>query len=607
MPRKKTSAKDSYALSPRIIRSPWSDFWNAEIETALSAYPDEYLAAIAGQGYNGIWLHCRLREAVSTTLFGKVDGEAVDVYSRLVERAGRHGIKLYVFMNEPHALSSDDPFWKKHPDLAGQPLTFDVGCGNEGRYVALCTSTPEVRTFLEEGCHNLFSKVRGLGGVILITASEAHSHCYSHYPVGQKRYSDPNIQAWTHATFECDRCVERRPTEVVAEIIRTIRKGIRSVSREADIIAWTWSWYILERDPQEDLIGRLPKDVMLLADWERGGTKNVCGQRHPVDEYSFSYAGPSPRFKNRQAVARRNGLRMLAKLQIGATHELVTVPYMPLPTLLARKMERLHERKVDGYLGCWIFGGAASPMSRLAGIMSRREDISADQAVRELAKSEFGSDAAGVVVRAWNRFGNAWKKYPVSISFLYYGPMNYAVAHPLSLEARKTLRIPSHLPLPRDRRGRLQLGDSLDAWLEPFDAATVVGALKALVDEWRKGVAILEAALTDHPENRALALEHNLARYVELTTRSTINVIRFHVALRKLRKTASDAVRTREREKIKRVLQDERDIARAARDVVRFDPRLGYHPEAFCHQFTVEDLDRKIRQLSATLRGIERD
>ena len=603
-PKADTPARPACVFSPRIIRTPRADFWNDEVGTVLQGYSDEYLREIADHGMDAVWMHCLLRETVRTALFGRVPARPLDTIARLADRAARYGIKLYLFVNEPRGLPAGHPFWKTHEDVRGQPVTFGEWTENAGTCSALCTSTPAVREFLEEGFSRLFGHVPGLGGLFMITASESHSHCYSHYPRGLENHEDINIASWGKAAFECPRCLHRKPTEVVAEIIRAIRKGVRSASKTADLIAWAWSWFIIEPDPQTELIGMLPGDVAILSDWERGGTKTVCGKRYPLDEYSFSYVGPSPRFKKRLAVARGAGHRIMAKLQIGTTHELAAVPYLPLPTLLAKKLAGLRRLNVDGYLGCWIFGGEASPMTRLAGMMSQTKEITPAHAVRALALRNFGKSPGPAVARAWACFARAWKHYPFSIAFVYYGPMNYAVAHPLSLSAKAGPPVACHLPLPRDSRGRLMLGDTLDHWITPFDSTTALRALRDLCRDWRKGVDLLSAALRKNPENAPLARERSLARYIELAARSTVNIIRFHVALRRLRKAKAPQGNSAQRSAVARILEHEIPAAREAARLVRCDPRLGYHPEAVCHQFTPADIDYKIRAMSASLRRL---
>ena len=445
--------KDKFVFNPRIIRSPSSDYYGDEIENSFQAYPDRYLQEIADEGYNGIWLRVILREIVPCTPFpefGNKEKEQLAALNKLVAKTSRFGIKVYLYFCEPRGFKAKDPFWRRHPKVKGQPADFQTS-GSDGLYFALCSSTAAVKEFLEESSFNLFKQVIGLGGVFLITASEHHTHCYSHFPKPQKQDSDPNLEDWLKAKFSCPRCIGRQPTEVAAEIIRLINRGVKSAAPDADVIAWTWSWSILEPDPQKELIALLPKDIILMSDWERGGLKKVCGKRYPLDEYSFSYPGPSPRFKKQLEIAKKRKMRVMAKIQIGTTHELASVPYLPLSHLLANKMQKLKKFQVSGYLGCWIFGGEISSMSRLAGRMSRRPQASPSKAIKELARAEFGEKSAVSVTHAWRCFAVAWRQYPFSIPFLYYGPINYATAYPLSFNFKKEPPTASWRPLPRDK------------------------------------------------------------------------------------------------------------------------------------------------------------
>jgi len=582
-----------WLFSPRIIRSPFSDYSGDEVENCLQDYPETYLKEIAREGYNGIWLRVILREIVPSTPFpefGNKGKEQLGALNKLVVKAGRFGVKVYLYLCEPRGFRAKDPFWQRHPEVKGQPVTFQATGGKDGLYFALCSSTTAVKEFLEESSFNLFRQVPGLGGVFLITASEHHTHCYSHFPKLQKEYSDPNIEAWSRAKFLCPRCIGRRPTEVVAEIIRLINRGVKSAAPKAEVIAWTWSWSILEPDPQKELIALLPKDVILMSDWERGGQKKVCGRRYPLDEYSFSYPGPSPRFKKQLEIAKKRGMRTMAKIQIGTTHELASVPYLPLPHLLAAKMQKLNEFRVDGYLGCWIMGGNVSPMSKLAGRMSQRPQVSPSKAIKELAGAEFGERSAAAVTRAWRCFATAWRKYPFSIPFLYYGPINYATAYPLSLNLKKKAPTASWRPLPRDKKGHLLLGDNLEVWVKPFGPQIIVNAFRELLKVWETGVAILRRAWEKDKQNQRLKEELNLTKHIALSIRSSINIIRFYLLLRKDRES-------RVLLQIKRIFKAEMQIAVEDKKLVEFDRRLGYHPEAHIHLFTLKDLDYKISLL----------
>lgn len=594
------SGAQTYIFTPRIIRSPESDCWGDDLGTALRAYTEDYLREIAQEGYDGLWLHLCLRDTIPSSLFPAVRTKRLDLLNRLVERAARHGVRIYVYLNEPRGLHADHPFWKGHPGLMGQPAVFaGANPAFSGEFRALCTSTAAVREYLEESCRKLFCRVPGLGGTFLITASELHTHCYSHFA----KHSSPLSE------FHCPRCIERDPVDVVAELIAAVNRGVKSAAPDAEVMAWTWSWSIIEPDPQENLIRRLPRDVTLMSDWERGGSKRVLGKSYPVDEYSFSSLGPSPRFKRQLALGKRRGMKVMAKIQIGTTHELATIPYLPVPPLLAEKLNRMRKCGVDGYLGCWNIGGEISEMTRLAGRISRRPALSPAQALRKLSREEFGPANAGEVVKAWRHFADAWRQYPFSQSVIYCGPMNYAPACPIHLDLQPhpevPLARPAHEPQPRDKNGRLAFRTSPEAWLGPFGAEITARAFGHLLTEWRKGLRVLRAALAADTGNGNLERELNLAEHVALSVRSTLHIIRLHQTLWALRKAKAPKARSRLRSRLARILEADIAVAAADRKVIVLDPRLGYHSEAFTRLFSPEDLDHKIRALARAVRTLK--
>lgn len=60
-----------------------------------------------------------------------------------------------------------------------------------------------------------------------------------------------------------------------ALIERAGRFGIRSQSRRMRVVAWNWSWTAYEKAPCTGIIAQLPKDVVVMADFERGGSRRV--------------------------------------------------------------------------------------------------------------------------------------------------------------------------------------------------------------------------------------------------------------------------------------------------------------------------------------------
>ncbi len=142
----------------------------------------------------------------------------------MVEKADRYGIKVFLYFCEPRGFLEGDAFWKNHPDVKGQPLEFRGIPPLSGKYYALCSSTQKVKDYLYQSSYGLSRKVPGLGGVFMITASEFHTHCYSHYPRWRMKFKGPFIEEWAKRPFDCKKCEKREPYEVVAEIITIVNK-----------------------------------------------------------------------------------------------------------------------------------------------------------------------------------------------------------------------------------------------------------------------------------------------------------------------------------------------------------------------------------------------
>jgi len=271
--------------------------------------------------------------------------------NELIKRADSHGLKVFIYMQPPRGISSENSFWKKHPEVIGTSETLKDDNDNDITVYSLCTSTEKAKEYLKSSASSLAKKLPGLGGIILITASEYPSHCW-----GRGGYMIDGSGYVKERPINCPRCSEKNPAKVVNEIIKLLRDGIRSVSEEMEIIAWNWSWTAYEKDPSSNIINNLPKDVIYMADFERGATKKILGKKRAVDEYSISYSGPSKRFKNSAACAQKAGLKIMAKLQIGTTHELATVPNLPLIGNLYDKAKYIKEHDIAGFMGCWNFG-----------------------------------------------------------------------------------------------------------------------------------------------------------------------------------------------------------------------------------------------------------
>ncbi len=562
---------------------------------ALDVYDEAELARIAGAGFNGIWVHGILDHLVQTAPFLELGGnhrQHQAALRTLIARAGRHGIRVYLYLQPPRAIPvARETFWERHPGVGGQEETRADRDDPDLKVTvrALCVSTPTVRTWLRDACRDLAAALPGLGGLILITASELPAHCYS----GRQ----PDDPRWM---IECPRCRLRRPEDLVVDIIRAVRDGVRDVSPDLAVIAWNWSWVMWgQPEPCLSILDRLPADVIVMADFERGGWKDLWRRpRTKIDEYSLSYAGPSERcLKTFEAVQRRGGLTM-SKLQLGTTHELASVVSLPLLPNLYRKAAYHRRHPSAGFMGCWNFGNQLSANTAAFNFF-----LSADcpddeaAALRRFGAAYFPGCQVDRLVDAWHQFLTAMDAYPFCIPFIYSGPMNYALAYcepfvagPLNGRPAG----PSHLIVPRGD----DLSGAFDAERNGYEASAlfplddIIIRMERLAAEWEAGCALLQQALETCAEDAA-RLEVGNAWICGAVWRSTAHAFKAY----RLRREWTAARRA----ELESVARDELAVLRAVLPWVARDPRQGYHAEAHGHMFDVAQIQAKIAHLGRLL------
>ncbi|MHB9133193.1 MAG: hypothetical protein ACYDBB_19155 [Armatimonadota bacterium] len=561
-------------LPLRIFRSYQAKYYEDDILHGPAAYPEAYFAELAENGFNAVWLRGILRDLTPTGVFPGLGSDIPahqDALGTVVERAKRHGVRVLLYLNEPMCLPRAHPFWQQHPEVRG--ASGDSGMDEWPETYAFCTSTPEARAWLREVMANLFRDIPDLGGWFLISASEHHTHCYSHVwnvPGGDQP--------------DCPRCAERKAVDVVAELITDLCDGTRASSATAETIAWNWGWTQYEPDPQPSLLAQLPKDVAVLLDWERGGHRTMPdGKPNFVDEYSLLYVGPSERFLATCREAQQQGLPVMTKLQVGTTHELATVPNLPLVDHLYAKLKTAEELGLHGMLATWNFGNMFSLNTAVVGqFVNTTARPTPQQFVTGLAAKYFpGADAAGVA-DAIAQLSAAMDYFPFDVPLLYFGPLNYALAYPLTAE-----------PLTGKSMGwswmMHERGDDLSGSLGQFTLDEIISYLDQLVRHWEDGVTALTAALQGcvHPH---AAQELNVAQVIGHCYRSACNVYRTYRLRRDRPASLADDFHA--------IVLDEIANLQAALPLVEADVRLGFHAECQGYQFTADMVRQKLLQLS---------
>jgi hypothetical protein len=498
----------------------------------INDIPEGYLAELSACGVNAIWLQGVLNTLYPWELAPELSNgwqERIANLNRLVERCGKFGIEVLIYLNEPRAMPP--AFFEKHPALRGMEVTPRRN-SHLPDLTALCTSTQPVQDFLANAVRHLFEQVPALGGLLTIAYSENLTNCFS-------RNTDS----------PCPRCEARGPQVINAEVCSLLERGMRQAGSSGKFLYYVWS------TPQEWLPGildRLPDSAWVLSVSEWGTPLTRGDYTGTVDEYSISAVGPGAPSLRQWELARQRGLKTAAKMQVANTWELSSVPYIPAMRLVAQHLSNVAQAGVDGLMLGWTLGGSPSPNLELADEFSRSPRPSVPQALLNVARRRFGDAAAHGVVSAWNLLSDAFGEFPFGISVCYNGPQSLGPAN--LLFARPSGFNSTMVTFPFDH---------LDGWRGPYSRQTFQTQFEKLADSWQRGVDALNQLRQTHP-SPAMDDEWRIAETARIHFRSTANQIRF-IQIRESNPAAAAAI-----------LHDEIALARRLFDLVGEDSRIGF-------------------------------
>ena len=466
---------------PKIFRHALSDYCGNDIDFT-HVYTDDYFKNLLDHGFDSTWLQVAVNDLLPFRETSSVKQKRnLKNLADLAEKAAKFNIGIFLYSCEPRALYATDQFWTRYPEARGEPGEI----AGETVY-SLCTSTEVVRDRIRETASGLFTSIPALGGAFLITASEHQSHCYSHVII---RPGIVFCGKAEHYGISCPKCGKRKASEVVAEALNCFHDGVEMADTGAQVIAWNWSWSMFAPDPQTDIIKRLKKEIIVMADFERGGYKSINHKKRFIDEYSWSYVGPSQRFSKTLYACKKLRLQTMAKLQLNVTHELATVPNLPLLTNLHKKLVRLSKKDIAGFLGTWNFG-CFFTMNTFAVKMfyARTPPPSQDDFVRGVGRDYLGEIDVDGFLKAVKGFSKAFNSYPFYRRFTHYGPVSHALSIPITMKyPGKSELTPVHRDLPR--------GNDWESCFGPFCLSEIIDLLDKVSKRWKAALNLYTRAL----------------------------------------------------------------------------------------------------------------
>lgn len=563
---RKSVAKSGFA--PRFGYAYFALFGDPLLDTTVDPYPDGYLEQMAASGMDGTWMHIVLSKITpfpwEPTLSEHWETRLNNL-AKMVQKAKKHGIGIYLYLNEPRFMPLS--FFEKYPDLKGVTINGQA---------SLCTSHPKVQEYLTDSMALITSRVPDLAGFFSITASENPTNCWSHFKGA-----------------ECPRCSKKGATQVISELNGIFMNGIKKghtelqakniQSKEPRLIAWDWGW---PDGWAEGIIPALPSNAsfMSVSEWdlpiERGGIKNKVG------EYSISSIGPGPRALRHWEIAKKSGLKTIAKIQAGNTWEIAAVPYIPALENVATHAYNLRKTKVDGLMLGWSLGGYPSPNLEVVAEMGSNQSITPIEGMTRVANRRFGV-AGNAVTKAWRAYSKAFSEFPYHIGVVYNAPSQVGPSN--LLWSKPTGYRSTMVGIPYD---------DVTSWRATYPVAVFTSQLQKVSDGFNAGLAQLKRdtkALNMSKEQRAaLNKECGVAETVALHYGSIVNQVQFNELRGKL--TATRLTKAEGLEiiaKLENILKQEIKFAKRMSELQSNDSRLGF--EASNHYFYVlNDLAEKI-------------
>lgn len=535
----------------RMVHGYLTPCGDAFIEDTRSHLPDELLDRYAECGINSLFIH----GVLATLSPYPFDPEVSRDYPirrahlrDLVERAGKRGIKICLYLNEPRALPVSWFGTRVPAEAMGHRI---------GDMAALCLQTEVGRDYLYHAVRDLFEAVPDIGSVFTITKSENFTHC---------TYSRITPEACT-----CPRC-SKLPIEALPAITNNIiMEAIRDSGSKAELIAnlWGWSPFLGWTEEQTShALEILDRDVSALGISEYDLAIEKGGVKWKVIDYSISNPGPSEVTRKTLMRAAEIGHKIYAKIQVNCSWECSAVPYLPVFDLELEHLQNLHALGVENLMMTWTLGGYPSiAYDMVADYMENPDGFSMEL----WYEKHFGRNAAEVH-RAVELLCCGFREYPFSVTMVYHSPKNLGPANLWQWDAeQKHSNMVSYA------------FDDYEKWISPYPIEIYLSQFEKVIADWSQGCEVL-SSMKGNPLIEEMAL---FARVALLHFRSDLVHTRYAFAKRDI---------AGNREMLFGLLDEEREITEELLALIAKSPLIGY--ETSNHYFYTErNLIEKMAQL----------
>lgn len=571
-------------IKTRISRGFLNPHYGLDVDGELSDdteyYSDNYLNRLAHAGINSLWTQEHFRVMLPSKVIPEYgwDSEArIARLNRLVSRCKKYGIKVYLEGVEPASTYANEHLWK-HPEILGQ---------HSGGLRAFCASTKAGKAYIRESFRKLFELVPDLAGMVNITVGESESNCAS---------------TWESKVVNCPHCKAlglNRP-QILADVEVQMLEAMRSVKPDAELISWAYAIRGWDAEEREEYFRLRDPRVTSLINFEDHGKVNQLGKIRTAMDYWLSYVGPGQVFEQAAEVASQRNTPLFAKIQVCSSHEVSTVPYIPVPGLLYDKFKYMHENHVSGAMYCWYFGNYPCMMNKAASELAFGPFPADKEAFLEHIAGIYWGRQKKKAAEAYLQFEKGYSQYPVSLTFEWHGPMGDAPVWPLHLE-------PVDLPVSKAYTNEyIPGGDRIgEVILQGHTHEEMITLCEGMSRDWREGAALL-AKLENHGDHIKEDQQY-VAGALDILFASGTNILRFYELRNRLglckMTEGQNACKEADTllDEMRNIVMAEMEHSRQLIALCEKDKRLGYHSEAIAFKYFPDKLRWRISCLEQLL------
>ena len=576
-------------------------FMRDELMDEVDYYPDQYLNRLAHDGVNGLWLTVDFRDLVSTKFTpdaGNDAGKRLDKLRKTVSQCLRFGIRTYIFTIEPRAWGNQPPRYNDIHVLDDYP---ELGGVQSGGLHFFCPISKSAQEYLYEVVNTIFREVPELGGMINISHGERSTTCVSSISSGSS----------FEGKIDCPRCSIKEPWEVLYASLSAMEKGMHDAAPDAELISWLYHPSVNRGDWVYKIPAHTPEGVILQLNFESGVTRTEFGKKLKGGDYWLSTPGPSENFEQQAGIARKSGTRVSAKLQTGNSHEIASIPYLPVPSLVYRKFFAMHRLGVSHAMLGWFFGNYPGMMINSADELSFEPFPEDEEAfLKQLASIYWKEDDISSVVEAWKYFAEGYSNYPLQGMMGYYGPMHDGTVWPLFLKPVDAPLAPTWLigspysgeiyPPSGDRIGECLASRGEPTMENVLTLKENVELCRRMSTTWDKGVIIMEKLQSRYRNEPERILDIGLAKAIGIQFRSGYNILHFYL-LREEMLNMEDKERLQILKQMMDIIKEELEMDEELLGLCQKDSRLGFHSEAEGYKYYPEKIRWRMQQLEYTL------